>query len=78
MRKYRIALIEWQTVFGDKIRSPSVQVRVGLFWWLTLTHCETVKQANFYIESVKKRKAEKVIRILKPGEKCISKKILDA
>ncbi len=64
MAKYRIALIDWTTPFGDVVRSPSVQVRVGLFWWVTLTHCETKAQAQVYIANVQKRKPEKLVRVM--------------
>ncbi len=64
MAKYRVAIVEWTTVFGEKVLSPSPQVRVGFFWWVTLTHCESVKQALIYIENVKKRKKEIVHRVV--------------
>ena len=65
MAKYRIALIDWTTVFGDVVRSPSVQVRVGFFWWVTLTHCESKTQAQTYINNRIKREPEKLIRVMK-------------
>ncbi len=65
MVKYRIALIDWTTAFGDVVRSPSVQVRVGLFWWVTLTHCETKAQAQTYITNLRKRKPEKLVKVMK-------------
>lgn len=64
MPKYRIALIRWYTVFGVAVESPSVQKRVAFFWWVTLTHCESVKQARIYISSIKKKKPEKVIKVI--------------
>lgn len=62
--RYRIALIEWRTAFGDKVQSPSVQKRVAFFWWVTLTHCESVKQAHTYIGNIEKKPPEKIIKIL--------------
>lgn len=29
MMKYRIAVVDWHTAFGDVVRSPAVQVRVA-------------------------------------------------
>lgn len=64
MTKYRIATIMWHTPFGNQVISPSVQKRVGFFWWVTLTHCENVKQAMTYISIIKKRKPEKVLGVV--------------
>lgn len=50
LSKYRIVSEEWVTAFGEKRITPAVQVRVGFFWWVTLTRCESVKQARYYIE----------------------------
>lgn len=65
MSDYRIALIDWTTAFGDVVRSPSVQISVGWFWWVTLTHCETKAQAQIYIQNRSKRPPDKLIRVMK-------------
>lgn len=64
MAKYRVVTAEWQTPFGEMRRTPAVQVRAGFFWWVTLTHCETVKQAATYIQNVQNRKPEKVLGVI--------------
>lgn len=61
--KYRIAIVEWVTPFGVKVKSPSVQMRVGFFWWVTLTHCESINQAKYYIKNIKNKEPEKVIEV---------------
>lgn len=62
--KYRVVSVIRYTVFGDAVKCPAVQVRVGYFWWVTLTHCENVKQALTYIENVKKRKKDKILGVV--------------
>lgn len=65
LSKYRIVTEEWVTAFGKKIITPAVQVRAGLFWWVTLTHCESVKQARYYIEhGCTRREKSKVIGVI--------------
>lgn len=64
LSKHRVAMIEWTTAFGDTVKSPSVQKRVAIFWWVTLTHCESVKQAMTYIKNIEKRKPEKVLGVI--------------
>lgn len=64
MAKYRIASVQWHTVFGDPVISPTVQKRVGFFWWVTMAHCESVKQAHTFIKNVKKHKPEKVLGVI--------------
>lgn len=65
LSKYRIVSEEWVTAFGEKRITPAVQVRVGLFWWITLTRYESVEQARYYIEySRHRREKSKVIRVI--------------
>jgi hypothetical protein len=64
MPRYRVATVEWETPFGEVRRTPSVQVRAGFFWWVTLTHCESVKQAMTYIRNIEKKKPEKVLCVV--------------
>lgn len=65
LSKYRIVSEEWVTAFGEKRITPAVQVRVGLFWWVTLTRCESVKQARYYIEhGCARREKSKVIGVI--------------
>lgn len=64
MAKYRIASVQWWTVFNEPVVSPTVQMRVGLFWWVTIAHCESVKQAITYIRNIEKRKTEKILGII--------------
>lgn len=62
--KYRVVSVIRYTVFGDTVRCPAVQIRAGFFWWVTLTHCENVKQALTYIDNVKKRKKDKILGVV--------------
>ena len=62
--KYRVVSVIRYTVFGDIVRCPAVQIRVGFFWWVTLTHCESVQQALTYIENVKKRKKDRILGVV--------------
>ena len=64
MSKHRVVTLEWFTVFGEKRVTPAVQKRVALFWWVTLTRCESVKQAMTYIGNIEKRKPEKVLGVV--------------
>lgn len=65
LSKYRIVREEWATAFGEKRITPAVQVRVGFFWWVTLTRCESVKQARYYIEhGCARREKSKVIGVI--------------
>ncbi len=61
---YRIAIVEWQTAFGEMRRTPPVQMRVGFFWWVTVTHCETVSQCKTYIRNVSKKKQDRLIQVV--------------
>lgn len=67
MAKYRIAIVDWTSVFGDVVRSPAVQVRVAFFWWVTITHCDSVEQAKTYIKNMKKRKKDIFIKVYRPS-----------
>lgn len=64
MEKYRVVIADWQSAFNETVRSPAVQVRVGLFWWVTLTHCESISQARTYISNIKNKKADVVVSVL--------------
>lgn len=68
MMKYRIAVVDWHTAFGDVVRSPAVQVRVAFFWWVTITHCNSATDAKTYINSMKKKKKDVFIGIYKPSK----------
>lgn len=68
MMKYRIAIVDWHTAFGDVVRCPAVQIRVAFFWWATITHCDSITQAKTYIESQKKRKKDVFIKVYKPSK----------
>ena len=64
LSKHRIVKVRWETPFGVERITPSVQKRVAIFWWVTLTHCESVKQAMTYIKNIEKRKPEKVLGVI--------------
>lgn len=65
MGKYRVVSVIRYTPFGDAVACPAVQIRVGFFWWVTLTHCESVKQAFTYIGNHRKRRKDKLLRVIK-------------
>lgn len=62
--KYRIVVEEWSTCFGEVRRTPAVQRRAGFFWWVTITHCESILQAVTYIRNVENKPAGRVIKTL--------------
>ncbi len=64
MAKYRIVSLRWWTAFDEPVTTPAVQKRVGFFWWVTLTRCESVKQAFTYIRNVEKKKPDKVLGVI--------------
>lgn len=63
-KKYRLATAIRHDSFGDKVICVAVQIRVGFFWWVTLTHCENVKQALTYIENDERCKIDKILGIV--------------
>jgi len=65
MSKYRVVHVIRYTPFGDAVPFPAVQIRVGFFWWVTLTHCESVNQARVYIGNHRKHRKDKFIRVIK-------------
>lgn len=67
--KYRIAVVDWHTAFGDVVRGPAVQIRVAFFWWVTITHCNSFEEAKTYINNMKKRKKDIFIRLYNPSKK---------
>ena len=65
MKKYRIAIIQTETFFGDPVKRYAVQVRVALFWWVTIAHADQIVQAKCIIKNKSGRKPEKVLKVIK-------------
>lgn len=63
--KYRVAIVEWSTFFGERRKTAAVQQRVAFFWWVTLTHCETVRMARTYISNIEKKPQDRLISVVK-------------
>lgn len=64
LSNHRIVTVRWETPSGMEIITPAVQKRVAIFWWVTLTHCESVEQAMTYIKNIEKEKPEKVVGVM--------------
>ena len=65
MKKHRIVLVETVTAFGDPVKWYAVQVRVALFWWVTVEHCGALSQARYWLhKSGAPSRKEKVVKII--------------
>lgn len=65
MKKYRIAIVEYDHALIGMKRTYAVQKRIGLFFWYTMVYCDLKSQAEYYITNNKKRKKEKLINVLR-------------
>lgn len=66
MKKYRIVLIETTTAFGDTVKWYAVQLRVALFWWVTVETCGALSQARYWLnKSGAPQRKERIIKIIK-------------
>lgn len=65
MKRYRIALVETTTAFGDPVKWYAVQVRVALFWWVTVETCGQLCQARYWLnKSGAPHRKERIIKIV--------------
>ena len=65
MKKYRIVLIETTSAFGDPVKWYAIQVRVALFWWVTIETCGTLSQARYWLhKSGAPSRVERVIKVI--------------
>lgn len=67
MKKYRIALIETETFFGEKVKRYVIQERVALFWWVTIESMSTLSSARYYLGesgAMERRKKVKHIKVI--------------
>lgn len=64
MKKYRIAVIATTTYFGEPVSCYAVQVRVALFWWVTIETMGQPCQARYYLKH-STGKPEKVLKVIK-------------
>lgn len=65
MKRYRIAIVERDTMLGEVKKTYAVQIRVFFFFWVSVSHCDSLSQARYYIGFVSKRKHDRVLRIIK-------------
>lgn len=64
-KKYRIARIKTITAFGDPVYRYAVQVRIALFWWVTIVTCDHLSQARYCLnESGVVNRPVEVIKIV--------------
>lgn len=65
MKNYRIVIVEYEHFFSGMKRTYAAQKRIGLFFWYTMTYCDSKYQAETYIKNVRKKKKEKIINVLR-------------
>lgn len=65
MKNYRIAIVEYEHFFVGMKRTYAAQRRIGLFFWYTMTYCDSKQQAETYIKNVRGKKKEKLINVLR-------------
>lgn len=64
MKKYRIAVVEYDNFFCGKKKTYAYQRRIGLFFWYTVTKCDSIGQCLAYHKNTK-GKEEKLIDVLR-------------
>lgn len=65
MRKYRIALVETTSAFGDPVKWYAAQVRVAFFWWVTIHHFSQLNDARYWLnKSGAIHRKERIIKIV--------------
>lgn len=65
--RLRIAIVSVVMPFcGERKKTYAVQKQIGFFWWQTLTYCDSMTQAVYYVGStmLDKRK-EKLVKVIK-------------
>lgn len=65
--RLRIAIVSVVMPFsGERKKTYAVQKRIGFFWWQTLTYCDSLTQAVYYVGStmIDKRK-ERLVKVIK-------------
>lgn len=63
MKNYRIVVVEYDHFFVGRKKTYALQKRIGLFFWYTVTHCDSVAQCKTYHKNTKD-KEEKLINVL--------------
>lgn len=64
MKKYRVAIVEYDHFFVGKKKTYALQKRIGFFFWYTVTYCDSVTQCLTYYDNTK-NKEEKLINVLR-------------
>lgn len=65
MKNYRIAIVEYEHFLVGMKKTYAAQKRIGLFFWYTMTYCDSKQQAETYIKNVRGKKKEKLINVLR-------------
>lgn len=63
MKKHRIVMVETSTAFGETVKWYAVQVRVAIFWWVTISYMSSLSMARYYIRNGHQHKKEKVVKV---------------
>ncbi len=70
MKKYRIVLIETTTSFGDPVKWYAAQLRVALFWWVTIHHFSQLHDARYWLnKSGAPNRKERIIKVIENSTK---------
>lgn len=65
MKNYRISIVEYEHPLVGMKRTYAAQRRIGLFFWYTMTYCDSKQQAETYIKNVRGKKKEKLVNVLR-------------
>lgn len=63
MKNYRIVIVEYEHPLVGMKKTFALQKRIGLFFWYTVAHCDSLSQCRTYYENTKNRR-ENLIKIL--------------
>lgn len=64
MKNTRIVVLEYENFFCGMKKTYALQRRIGLFFWYTVTKCDSVAQCLAYHKNTK-NKEEKLINVLR-------------
>lgn len=64
MKNYRIAIVEYEHALVGMKKTYALQKRIGLFFWYTVVHCDSVTQCLTYYDNTKNKK-ETIINVLR-------------
>lgn len=64
MKSYRIAIVEYDHPLAGKKKTYALQKRIGIFFWYTVTKCDSVQQCLTVYDNTKYNK-ERIIHVLR-------------